>query len=154
MGDAVWTTLLARGNMDMEYSYAVSPYRVESLSRVTEDYSRRWQAFELVAREEERALRDQGDEPDPPSPVVSSPTTPSTSVGGSPPGGSSPLVPPEVLEPLERPRRRRRLESPPAPSPAASESVEEVQPPSAPANNDSAGADAESSAEAPHSTSH
>ncbi|KAL8442447.1 hypothetical protein Emag_006460 [Eimeria magna] len=107
-----------------------------------------------VAREEERAQRNQDDEPDPPSPVEPSPTTPSTSVGGSPPGGSSPLVPPEALEPLERPRRRRRLESPSAPSPAASESVEEVQPPSAPANNDSAGADAESSADAPHSTSH
>ncbi|KAL8451430.1 hypothetical protein Emag_002719 [Eimeria magna] len=221
--------------MDMEYSYAVSPYRVESLSRVTEDYSRRWQAFELgnadypilraagryparsayrgphlrlwvarrpvgvldtygpryprhpsgrfadyfhlhtlfpsgrsadyepsgslapsvsssVAREEERALRNLDDEPD--SPVEPSPTTASTSVGGSPPGGSSPLVPPEALEPLERPRRRRRLGPPSAPSPAASESVEEVQPPSAPANNDSAGADAESSADVPHSTSH
>ncbi|KAL8441502.1 hypothetical protein Emag_007112 [Eimeria magna] len=222
--------------MDMEYSYAVAPYRVESVPRVNGAYSRRWYAFELgnsdyptlgaagryparseyrgphlrlwvvrrpvgildtygprnprlpcgrfvdyfhfhtlfpsgrspayeplgslapsvsssVALEEERARGSQGDEPNPPSPVVSSPSTPSTSVGGSPHGGSSPLETPEALEPLERPWRRRRLEPQSAPSPAASESVEEVQPPSAPANDKSAGAGAESSAAASHSTS-
>ncbi|KAL8442205.1 hypothetical protein Emag_006588 [Eimeria magna] len=32
-------------NMDMEYSYAVAPYRVESNAQVTEDYARRWRAF-------------------------------------------------------------------------------------------------------------
>ncbi|KAL8440862.1 hypothetical protein Emag_007667 [Eimeria magna] len=32
-------------NMDMEYSYAIAPYRVESDTQVAEDYARRWNAF-------------------------------------------------------------------------------------------------------------
>ncbi|KAL8444742.1 hypothetical protein Emag_005337 [Eimeria magna] len=72
-----------------------------------------------VALEEERARGSEDDEPDPSSPVMSSASTPSTSVGGSPPGDSSPREAPEALEPLEPPRRRRCLEPQSAPSPAA-----------------------------------
>ncbi|KAL8440935.1 hypothetical protein Emag_007600 [Eimeria magna] len=215
-------------NMDMEYSYAIAPYRVESAGRVIEDYARRWLAFDLgnpdyptlraigryparetyrgphlrlwvvrrpvgildtygprhprlpcgrfvdyyhlhtlfpsgrspayeplgslapsvsssVAREEERAQGSPDDEADSPPPVVTSPSTPTTSVGGSPPGGSSPVDVPEALEPLERPRRRRRIGPPSLPSPTPPDSPEEAQSPSAPANNESAEGIADSS---------
>ncbi|KAL8449402.1 hypothetical protein Emag_003594 [Eimeria magna] len=224
-------------NMDMEYSYAVAPYRVEPAVRVNEDYARRWHAFALgnwdyptlraagryparsdyrgphlrlwvvrrlvgilntygprhprlpcvrfadyyhlhtlfpsgrflayeplgvvapsvtssVLGEEDRARGSQDGESDPPSPVISSASTPSTSVGGSPPGDSSPRQAPEALEPLEPPQRRRRLEPQSALFPATPEPVDEVQSPSAPANDNSAGAAADSSADASHSTSH
>ncbi|KAL8451797.1 hypothetical protein Emag_002592 [Eimeria magna] len=36
---------LSPRNMDMEYSYAVAPYCVESDAQVDEDYARRWHAF-------------------------------------------------------------------------------------------------------------
>ncbi|KAL8440893.1 hypothetical protein Emag_007638 [Eimeria magna] len=145
-------------NMDMEYSYAIAPYRVGSTGRVIEDYNRRWLAFDLgnsdyltlravgrypalssfVARKEEKAQRNQDDEADSPPPEVTSPSTPTTSVGGSPPDA------PEALEPLERPRRRRRIGPPSLPSPTPPDSPEEAQSPSAPANNDSAGGVADS----------
>ncbi|KAL8440627.1 hypothetical protein Emag_007873 [Eimeria magna] len=90
-----------------------------------------------VAREEERAQGSPDDEADSPPPVVTSPSTPTTSVGGSLPGGSSPVDAPEALEPLERPRRRRRIGPPSLPSPTPPDSPEEVQSPPAPANNES-----------------
>ncbi|KAL8443379.1 hypothetical protein Emag_005940 [Eimeria magna] len=216
------------GNMDMEYSYAVAPYRVESNAQVTEDYAGRWRAvvpgglgsptlravdnfparseyrgphlrpvgildtygprhprlpcgrfvdyyhlhslypsgrspaYELlgplapsvassVLSEETRARGGVVKEPAPPSPVISSASTPSTSVGGSPPGSTTPRQAPGAPEP---PQRRRRLEPESALFPATSEPVDEVQSPPAPANDNSAGAGAESSADASHSTSH
>ncbi|KAL8440659.1 hypothetical protein Emag_007843 [Eimeria magna] len=221
-------------NMDMEYSYAVAPYRVESNAQVTEDYARRWRAFvpggvdyptlravdnfparfeyrgphlrlwvvrrpvgildtygprhprlpcgrfvdyyhlhslypsgrspayeplgplapsvaSSVLSEEIRARGGVVEEPAPPSPVISSSSTPSTSVGGSPPGSTTPRQAPGAPEP---PRRRRRLDPESALFPATPEPVDEVQSPPAPANNDSARAGAESSADAPPSTSH
>ncbi|KAL8440860.1 hypothetical protein Emag_007669 [Eimeria magna] len=143
-------------NMDMEYSYAVAPYRVESNAQVTEDYARRWRAFvpgvaSSVLSEEIRARGGVVEEPAPPSPVISSSSTPSTSVGGSPPGSTTPRQAPGAPEP---PRRRRRLDPESALFPATPEPVDEVQSPPAPANNDSAGAGAGSSADAPPSTSH
>ncbi|KAL8442446.1 hypothetical protein Emag_006461 [Eimeria magna] len=134
-------------NMDMEYSYAVAPYRVESNAQVTEDYA----LASSVLSEEIRARGGVVEEPAPPSPVISSSSTPSTSVGGSPPGSTTPRQAPGVPEP---PRRRRRLDPEAALFPATPEPVDEVQTPHAPANNDSTGAGAESSADAPPSTSH
>ncbi|KAL8444799.1 hypothetical protein Emag_005329 [Eimeria magna] len=224
----------AHRNMDMEYSYAVAPYRVESDAQVNEAYARRWHAFGVggwdypslravenfparpdyrephlrlwvvrrpvgvldtygprhprlpcgrfadyyhihslypsgrspayeslgihapsvtssVMSEEDRARGSEDDESDPPSPVISSASTPSTSVGGSPPGNTTPRHAPEAPEP---PQRRRRLEPHSALFPATPEPVDEAPSPSGPANDNSAGADADSSADAPHSTSH
>ncbi|KAL8441299.1 hypothetical protein Emag_007295 [Eimeria magna] len=141
-------------NMDMEYSYAVALIVLSRSPAYEPLGSLAPSVSSSVALEEERARGSQDDEPDPPSPVMSSPSTPSTSVGGSPPGSSSPREASEALGPLERPRRRRRLEPQSAPSPAATESVEEVQSPSAPANNNSAGGVADSLAGALLSTSH
>ncbi|KAL8456154.1 hypothetical protein Emag_000016 [Eimeria magna] len=161
--DAVRTTLLARcvlssrrasrdGNMDMEYSYAVAPYRVESDTQVDEDYARIHapSVTSTVEREEEERESD-GDEQDPPAPDVFSASTPSTSVGGSPSGATSPRRAPEAQEP---PQRRRRLEPTSALFPATPESVSEVPSSSAQANDNLAGADADSSADASHSASH
>ncbi|KAL8441402.1 hypothetical protein Emag_007208 [Eimeria magna] len=187
-------------NMDMEYSYAVAPYRVESNAQVTEDHASRWRAFgpggldypslraadnfpaqseyrgphlrlwvarrpvgiwtlmdhgmrdsPAAVREEIRARGSQDDEPVPPSPVISSASTPSTSVGGSPPGNTTPRQAPGAQEP---PRRRRRSEFVSALFPATPEPVDEMRSPPAPAGDDSAGAGADSSADASHSTSH
>ncbi|KAL8452365.1 hypothetical protein Emag_002404 [Eimeria magna] len=107
-----------------------------------------------VAREEERAQGSQDDESDAPPSVVTSPGTPATSVGGSPPGDSSLVDAPEALEPLERPRRRRRIGPPSLPSLTAPDSPEEAQSPSAPANDDSAGGVAHSLEGAVPSSSH
>ncbi|KAL8456169.1 hypothetical protein Emag_000004 [Eimeria magna] len=132
-------------NMDMEYSYAVAPYRVEPEARfhaplvfwVPMDHGIRDSlaaglltitistpstpqvgihapsVTSSVLSEEDRARGTQDDEPDPPSPVISS------------------------AEHFSTP-----------------EPVDEVQSPSAPANDNSAGADADSSPDASHSTSH
>ncbi|KAL8442707.1 hypothetical protein Emag_006270 [Eimeria magna] len=223
---------LCSRNMDMEYSYAVAPNRVEPEVKVNEDYARRWRAFgaggldypslravenfparsdyrgphlrlwvvrrwysgtygprhprlpcgrfadyyhlhtlypsgrspayeplgilapsvtSSVLSEEDRARGSQGYESDPPSPLISSASTPSTSVGGSPPGNTIPRQAPGAPEP---PQRRRRLEPQSALFPATPEPVDEEQSPSAPANDNSAGAGADSSADASHSTSH
>ncbi|KAL8455638.1 hypothetical protein Emag_000531 [Eimeria magna] len=140
-------------NMDMEYSYAVAPYRVESEAQlvflIPMEHGIRDSLAE-VASEEDRARGSEDDEPGPPSPVISLASTASTSVGGSPPGNTSPRRAPEAPEP---PKRRRRLEPHSALFPATPEPVDEAQLPSAPANEDSAGADAGSSADASHSTS-
>ncbi|KAL8442424.1 hypothetical protein Emag_006469 [Eimeria magna] len=158
-------------NMDMEYSYAVAPYRVEyeaQLVLVIADliYAFGWFDAQLVflipmdhgirdslaaASKEDRARGSEDDEPGPPFPLISSASTASTSVEGSPPGNTSPRRAPEAPEP---PQRRRRLEPRSALFPATPEPVDEAQSPSAPANGNSPGADAGSSADAPHSTSH
>ncbi|KAL8442783.1 hypothetical protein Emag_006227 [Eimeria magna] len=91
------------------------------------------------------------DEQEPPVPDPPRTSTPSTSVGSSPPLAVSPHRPPEVQEP---PQRRRRLEPVSPLLPATPDSVVEVQSPSAQANNNLADADAGSSAGASHSTSH
>ncbi|KAL8443180.1 hypothetical protein Emag_006060 [Eimeria magna] len=218
-------------NMDMEYSYAVAPYRVESGAQRTEDYARRWRAFgpggldypslravdnfparseyrgphlrlwvvrrrvgvldtygprhprlpcgrfadyyhlhslyssgrspayeplgihapsvaSSVMSEEVRPRGSEGYESEPSSPVSSSASTPSTSVGGSPPGNTTPRHAPGAPEP---PPRRRRLEPESALFPATPEPVDEEQSPSAPAHDNSAGAGADSSADASHS---
>ncbi|KAL8456170.1 hypothetical protein Emag_000002 [Eimeria magna] len=85
---------------------------------------------------------------------AASPSTPTTSVGGSPAGDSSPVDAPEALEPLERPRRRRRIGPPSLPSPTPPDSPDEAQSPSATADNDSAGGVADSSEGAVPSSSH
>ncbi|KAL8440861.1 hypothetical protein Emag_007668 [Eimeria magna] len=66
---------------------------------------------------------------------------------------STPFTPQAPGAP-EPPRRRRRLDPESALFPATPEPVDEVQSPPAPANGNSAGAGAESSADAPPSTSH
>ncbi|KAL8444797.1 hypothetical protein Emag_005327 [Eimeria magna] len=172
-------------NMDMEYSYAVAPYRIVPDAQVDEDYARRWHAFgaggwdypslravenfparrspayeplgvhapsvtSSVEREEEEQASDKGEQ-EPPAPDSSPARTPSTSVGGSPPVAASPRRAPEAQEP---PQRRRRLEPVSALFPATPESVSGVQSPSAQANDNLAGADADSSADASHSTPH
>ncbi|KAL8443557.1 hypothetical protein Emag_005876 [Eimeria magna] len=192
-------------NMDIEYSYAVAPSRVEpevQLVLIITDFicafgwfdallvfwipmdhgirdslaaglltitistpstpSGRSPAYEplgilapsvtsSVLSEEDRERGSQDEEPDPPSPVISSASTPSTSVGGSPPGNTTPRHAPEEPGP---PHRRRRLEPHSALFPETPEPVDEVQSPSAPANDNSAGAGADPSADASHSTSH
>ncbi|KAL8455260.1 hypothetical protein Emag_000911 [Eimeria magna] len=140
-------------NMDMEYSYAVAPYRVESNAQVAEDYARPL-APSVASSVLSEEIRERGglvEEPPPLSPVISSASTPSTSVGGSAPGGSTPRQAPGGPEP---PQRRRRLDPVSALFPATPELVDEVQSPPAPARGDSAGAGAESSADASHFTSH
>ncbi|KAL8441800.1 hypothetical protein Emag_006889 [Eimeria magna] len=151
-------------NMDMEYSCAVAPYRLESDAQlvflipmghgIRDSLVAGIHAPSVtssVASEEDRAPGSEDDEPDPPSPVISSASTPSTSVGGSPPRNTPPRRAPEAQEP---PQRRRRLEPHCALIPATPEPVDEAQSPSAPANDNSARADAGSSADASHSTSH
>ncbi|KAL8442096.1 hypothetical protein Emag_006657 [Eimeria magna] len=169
-------------NMNMEYSYAVAPSRVEPEVQLVLIITELICAFgwfdallvfwipmdhgirdslaagilapsvtSSVSSEEDRARGKQDDEPDPPSPVISSASTPSTSVGGSPPGNGTPRHVPEEPGP---PQRRRRLEPHSALFPATPEPVDEVQSPSAPANDNSAGAGADPSADASHSTSY
>ncbi|KAL8441743.1 hypothetical protein Emag_006924 [Eimeria magna] len=103
----------------------------------------------FVEREEEEQESDR-DEQDPPAPDSSPASTPSTSVGGSLPVAASPRRAPGAQLP---PQRRRSLEPVSPLFPATAESVSEVQPPSAQANGNSAGANADSSADASHSTS-
>ncbi|KAL8441055.1 hypothetical protein Emag_007491 [Eimeria magna] len=140
-------------NMDMEYSYAVAPYRVESNAQVTEDYacSLAPSVASSVVSEETQAQGGQVEEPAPPSPTISSTSTPSTSVGGSAPGSTTPRQAPVAPEP---PLRRRRLDPEAALFPAIPEPVDEVQSLPAPATNGSAGAGAAPSADASHPTSH
>ncbi|KAL8441799.1 hypothetical protein Emag_006892 [Eimeria magna] len=104
-----------------------------------------------VVSEETRAQGGQVEEPAPPSPTISSTSTPSTSVGGSAPGSTTPRQAPGAPEP---PRRRRRLDPEAALFPATPEPVDEVQSPPAPATNGSAGDGAAPSADASHPTSH
>ncbi|KAL8456111.1 hypothetical protein Emag_000061 [Eimeria magna] len=104
-----------------------------------------------VVSQEVRAQGGQVEEPAPPSPAISSTSTPSTSVGGSAPGSTTPRQAPEAPEP---PRRRRRLDPKSALFPATPEPVDEVQSPPAPATNNSAGTGAASSADASQPTSH
>ncbi|KAL8441393.1 hypothetical protein Emag_007213 [Eimeria magna] len=145
-------------DMDMEYSYAIAPYRVESEIQLAEDYARRWHAFHdagvdyptLARSAEYEQESDEGEQ----EPLALDPprtSTPSTSVGSSPLLAVSPRRAPDVQEP---PRRRRRLEAISSLFPATPESVVKVQSPSAQANSDLTGADADSSADASHSTSH
>ncbi|KAL8441798.1 hypothetical protein Emag_006891 [Eimeria magna] len=140
-------------NMDMEYSYAIASYRVESDAQLVFLIHMDHGICDslVAASEEDRAPGSEHDEPDPPSPVISSASTPSTSVGGSSPRNTPPRRAPKAQEP---PQRRRRLEPHRALFPATPEPVDEAQSPSAPANDNSAGADAGSSADASHSTSH
>ncbi|KAL8455874.1 hypothetical protein Emag_000300 [Eimeria magna] len=105
----------------------------------------------VAVSEETRVQGGQVEEPAPPSPTISSTSTPSASVGGPAPGSTTPRQAPGAPEP---PRRRRRLDPEAALFPATPEPVDEVQSPPAPATNSSAGAGAESSADASHPTSH
>ncbi|KAL8442693.1 hypothetical protein Emag_006271 [Eimeria magna] len=101
--------------------------------------------------EETRAQGSQVEEPAPPSPAISSTSTPSTSVGGSAPGSTTPRQAPGAPE---LPRRRRRLDPEAAVFPGTPEPVDEVLSPPAPATNSSAGAGAAPSTDASHPTSH